>query len=255
MGAWGPAITSDDTVVDIIDTFKDSLKKTQSFSDARLDVENEYAGVKSDEEEQHLFWISLAEVQWKYGVLDSDILDKVNYIIENEIGLELWREGGENDLAKRKIVLDSFRIKVNKSNPKPLKIPKLKKKKLLFHGGECLSIKRPNESFIAGIVKRVNTENVEYPGYLIQILDWRGNKSPNEDVFRQSGDLVVDDFLRKGKKRKASAWFGNTGYQKFKVNIDIVCTDCDLMAPSADSDTYSPWELIDSDFQDIERST
>ncbi len=255
MGAWGTAISSDDTVLDIVSTYKDTLKKTQSYSKARESVEEQYSSEVLDEEEQHLYWLALAEVQWKYDNLDEDVILNVKTIISKGKGLELWREEGNKILLKREKVLEVFLKKISGRNTKPTKMPKIIKRKVLFQDGDCLSIERINGGYIAGVVKRVDLEDVEYPSYLIQFLNWNGLSAPTEKLFLSCEELIVNDPLFKGKKKKASAWFGNTGFRKYQSMISVICNKQSFVNHNESSRTYSPWELIDGDFYIIENNT
>lgn len=117
MGAWGIAITSDDTVMDIITTYKETLKKSQSYVEARSEVEKNFSAVANDEE-SHLYWLALANIQWKYGVLDNDVLFNVTKIVNNGDSLKSWEEQGDKVANKRKKVLNDFCKKISTEKAK-----------------------------------------------------------------------------------------------------------------------------------------
>lgn len=130
----------------------------------------------------------------------------------------------------------------------PLKKPKFIKQKQLFQVGDCLSIQQCNETYIAGLVKRVDLDDIEYPSYLIFILDWKGNLPPKKSDFLGNQVLIVTEEYSK-KKIMASAWYGNYGYRENKQKIVVVCNLPDRANDSCESNLYtSLWSLIDYNF-------
>ena len=58
-----------------------------------------------DRDEEPLFWLALAETQWKLGVLLPDVKEKALYWIERDSTLFHGQTQGKSAEAKRKKVL------------------------------------------------------------------------------------------------------------------------------------------------------
>jgi len=77
MGAWGTGVRQDDFVLDVAGEFEDHLKDGNSLGDATAFVRRKFSDALDDEDEGPLFWLALADMQWKYGDLDPSVLLRV----------------------------------------------------------------------------------------------------------------------------------------------------------------------------------
>jgi hypothetical protein len=67
----------DDTVLDVIEEFKNYLKETQSVEKSTAMPLSNNQEILEDEDEGPLFWLALAKCQWEYGVLEKGVLEQV----------------------------------------------------------------------------------------------------------------------------------------------------------------------------------
>ena len=124
MGAWGYGIRQDDFVCDVIGVFEDLLKAGKSVSEAAEAVTSKFTAEIKDAEDGPLFWIALADMQWTYGELDPQILNRVKEDLDSGRSLALWTED-QRGLARRRAALEKFISKIGQPNRRPKKPPKI----------------------------------------------------------------------------------------------------------------------------------
>ncbi len=107
MGAWGPAIFSDDTACDIRSDYRELLEDGVEDHDATERIIDSYAHL--DEDEAHILSLALSASQAALGRLDEQVKARALDVIDHEVGLDLWAEEGPKPLASRKTALASLR--------------------------------------------------------------------------------------------------------------------------------------------------
>lgn len=143
MGAWGVGLLQDDLVSDVKEEYKIllsygvepqiALNKTQSYFSKDI----------SDDEE-NLFWIAVAYVNWRYGIDDAMTIEKTMQMLNNEKHMAVWAEQGVKLYNKRKAIIDKFKNDLIynkrpfKKPPKPMKALRMK---TAFHQGDLLAYK------------------------------------------------------------------------------------------------------------------
>jgi hypothetical protein len=184
MGTWGFSVTADDTVADIISFVTDELKAGEPIEIATAKAMVEFAELKNDDDEEPLLWLAIAHLQWKYGKVDPQILEHVRHDIASERGLERWRDEPQLFL-KRKAALAKFLVKIEASNPKLSKPPKVVIRKAPFAKGDCLAVLLPDGRYTAALVLDENNSNPECGVNLIASLDFLDALPPETDVFKR----------------------------------------------------------------------
>ncbi|MEJ7831658.1 MAG: hypothetical protein WKF79_01990 [Nocardioides sp.] len=107
MGAWGPAIFSDDVACDIRSDYRELLEDGADDADATIRVIADYQHL--DEDQVHVLWLALGSAQSALGRLDETVKAEALRIIDDGTGLELWAEAGTKELARRKAALAKLR--------------------------------------------------------------------------------------------------------------------------------------------------
>jgi hypothetical protein len=120
MGAWGPAIFSDDTACDIRSDYRELLEDGVDGAEATRHVISEYQHLGDDE--AHVLWLALAAAQSALGRLDDSVKSEALLIIDGNVGLELWAEAGARELASRKAALAKLRKTLTGSQKPPAKV-------------------------------------------------------------------------------------------------------------------------------------
>lgn len=123
MGAWGPAIYSDDTSCDLRDDYVAKLALGKSNEEATQEIMEEYYQEIKGTDEEPVFWFALALTQWKRGRLTDEVKEKALEYIENGSDLERWRdEGNKSNLVKRQKVLEELKNTLTQPMPEAKKV-------------------------------------------------------------------------------------------------------------------------------------
>src|SRR5579871_4833610 len=104
MGAWGAGIRQDDFVCDVIGVFEDLLKAGNTVRDTTKAVKSRFAAEIEDSDDGPLFWIALADVQWTYGELEPQVLNRVQEDFNSGRGLDRWTED-QRGFSRRRAAL------------------------------------------------------------------------------------------------------------------------------------------------------
>ncbi|MDP1710000.1 MAG: hypothetical protein Q8L28_00055 [bacterium] len=241
MGAWGVGITQDDTVSDVVGFLTDQLKAGDSLQTATERTKTHFVQLERDENEAPLFWLALAHVQWKYGVVEKPILDHVRSDITNDRGLERWKEDTKS-LAKRKAALAKFISQIEVSNSKPSKPPKLIVRRAPFKHGDCLSIVLSDGRYTAALVLNVDNSNQEYGKNLIASLDYLSSIPPSLEVFKRKDWLILSH--GNWNNRKDICWYLPVRFKKESERIKVVGNiSLERSLPKEDG-MYSNWSHL-----------
>ena len=219
MGAWGYGIRQDDFVCDVIGVFEDLLKAGKSVREAAEAVTSKFTAEMKDAEDGPLFWIALADMQWIYGELDPQILNRVKKDLDCGRSLAPWTED-QRGLARRRAALEKFISKIGQPNRRPKKPPKIVVRAPKFRPGDCLSIRLSNGQYAAALVLAADHSNVEYGRNLLGVLDYLSPEKPTTEVFRQRKWLVLGQH---GSNNKIDvAWYHYMGFPAVKQRLEIV---------------------------------
>jgi hypothetical protein len=241
MGAWGYGIRQDDFVCDVIGVFKDLLKAGKSVREATEAVRSKFAGAMQDADDGPLFSIALADVQWTYGELEAQILNRVKEDLDSGRSLAAWAED-QRGLARRRAALEKFISKIGQSNPRPKKLPKTIVRAPQFKPGDCLSIRLSNGQYAAALVLAANHSNVEYGTNLVGVLDYLSPEKPTIEVFRKRNWLVLHHHGESGTMD--IAWYYHMGFRAVKNRLEIVGEVDILDTDPKNSNTYLRWTGI-----------
>lgn len=154
MGAWGTAISSNDTYSDVYSTFFDLYNDGLDVVEISAMLVAANQDIISDRYASNNFWFALAKAQWESKQLDVDVLNRVKEVIESGIDLEIGRELGadKKDIEKRQVLLKKFLqdLHIERRKPKPTKA------KItfdpVFEKGDCLSFKLESGNFGGAVV-------------------------------------------------------------------------------------------------------
>jgi len=243
MGTWGNKVTQDDFVLDVIDTFVSSLKVTQDVQETTKSTIQQYASELEDPDDGPLFWLGLAEAQWRFGATAADVVAKMKDDQINGRGLDRWRDEGSKELDARKSELASFIDKVERPNPKPKSLPKLVKRKPLYNPGDCLSIKLDDGVYTAAVVLKSDTSNPELGLNLIAILDYLSQKEPSLNDFERRGWLVLN-YPPPLNRRLDVGWYMPVAYKKYKHKFSVVGQTVIRPEDPQESTMYCPWATL-----------
>jgi hypothetical protein len=192
MGAWGPAIFSDDTVADIRSEYRELLEDQVSDTEATQRVIAEYQHL--DVDEKHLLWLALAAAQHQVGRLEDDIRDRALQVIDHRIGLELWEEAGTKELAKREAALAKLRGQLTGPQPARKVIRRPWRHVTDLTPGAVLAWTAPTGAVALFRVVRINDHRVA-ASPVLERLDWNGMKLPSRWRLRRLRPRVRERHL------------------------------------------------------------
>src|SRR5688500_2682262 len=120
MGAWGTAISSNDTYADIYGEFFDLYNEGLEVEEISKKLIADNQETISDPDDSNNFWFALAKAQWECKHLDKELYDRVKTIIETGADLDVWRQldADDKDIKKRKVVLDKYLTDLQTERPK-----------------------------------------------------------------------------------------------------------------------------------------
>lgn len=193
MGAWGTAISSNDTYSDIYEEFFELYNNGNDVAEISRKLIADNQETINDTDDSNNFWFALAKAQWECKQLDKEIFNRVKTIVETGADLQIWRQldADEKEIKKRKVVLDKFLSDLQTERPKA----KSRKKKIIrqpvFEKGDCLTFKLENGNYGGAIILEAikDTEN----GYNL-IATTRINQStkPTKKDFENADILIMN---------------------------------------------------------------
>lgn len=193
MGAWGTAISSNDTYADIYAEFFDMYNDGLEAAEISKKLICDNLELINDPEDSNNFWFALAKAQWECKQLDNGILNRVKTIIETGNDLKVWRQldADEKDIKKRKVVLDKFLTDLQTERPKA----KSRRKKIIrqpvLKKGDCLTFKLENGNY-GGVVVLEAIKDSEYGYNLIAATRINQTNKPIKKDFENAEVLVMN---------------------------------------------------------------
>jgi hypothetical protein len=240
MGAWGYGIRQDDFVCDVIGVFEDLLKAGKSVREAAEAVASKFTAEIKDAEDGPLFWIALADMQWTYGELDPQILNRIKEDLASGRSLAPWTED-QRGPARRRAALEKFISKIGQPNRRPKKPPKIVVRAPKFRPGDCLSIRLSNGQYAAALVLAAYHSTVEYGTTLVGVLDYLSLEKPTMEVFGKRKWLLLGQH---SSNKIDVAWYHYIGFFAVKNRLEIVGQVEILGSDPTDSTIYRRWTGI-----------
>ena len=126
MGAWGVKLYQDDVAVDTRDSYRDMLREQENCTDEELTAKfiEQNADYTDDTEDGPVFWMALADMQWKYGRLEEYVKQKALECIRDGSDIERWLAESPKDAKKRSVELLALEEKLLSPQPPRKKFPK-----------------------------------------------------------------------------------------------------------------------------------
>jgi hypothetical protein len=241
MGTSGTSITADDTVADVVGTAIDRLKEGATLQEASAFALRRFKRLLKDPDNGPLVWLALAHVQWKYGRVDSEVLEQVRHDIAAGNGLDRWRDEPA-DLTARKQVLEAFLAKISEANPKPASPPKSVTRLAPFAEGDCISVLTSSGEYTAAIVLNSDNSRSESGSNLVGSLDYLSRHPPEQKVFEDRTWL----FKHHGNWNGAQelAWYIPVGFRNARRRIVVVGKTNIRSSDPRRSDSYANWGLL-----------
>lgn len=193
MGAWGTAISSNDTYADLYDDFFDLYNDGQSVEAISKKLIADNQETINEPDDSNNFWFALAKAQWECKQLDSEIFERVRQVIETGSDLEVWRRlnADEKDIKKRKVVLEKFLTDLQTARPKAKSRKKKVNKQPPFEKGDCLTFKLANGNYGGAVVLEA-IKDTEYGHSLIATTRINQSTKPTKIDFENAEVLIAN---------------------------------------------------------------
>jgi hypothetical protein len=117
MGAWGPALFSDDIACDVRDEYRALIEDGLRDDDATRQVLQSHADVLDDPDDGPVVWLALAVCQSRIGRLDPAVAERALQVISSGEGMSRWREQCPATEAKRTAALARARGQITGPQP------------------------------------------------------------------------------------------------------------------------------------------
>jgi hypothetical protein len=184
MGAWGTAIFSDDTALDIRDEWREAILDGLSAEEATarlLKSFDDYFG--DDEETEKLFWMAFAAAQFETGRLLPEVRDRALAIIDGGGDVARWDEDGDEVSARqRERVLERLAAKLRGPQPKPKRLRRTPSLSIPFDVGDVVRVYEEDGANEALVVV-VGHMNAGGRDPVVAALDWEGGAVPAPDAL------------------------------------------------------------------------
>lgn len=193
MGAWGTAISSNDTYADIYGEFFDLYNEGLDVAEISKKLIADNQETINDTDDCNNFWFALAKAQWECKQLDKDIFDRVKKVVETGADLDVWRQldADEKYIKKRKVVLDKFLADLQTERPKAKSRKKIIIRQPVFEKGDCLTFKLENGNYGGAVVLKAIKDS-EYGHNLIATTRINQPNKPTKKDFENAEVLVMN---------------------------------------------------------------
>ena len=181
MGAWGADLYENDTALDVKDEFEKLFNDGKGVQEITDGLTAEFESIMDCADEAPLFWLALADTQWKFGVLLPDVKENALRWIN-----ELKSQTADTpDGARQGKALDDLQTKLLSPLP-PVKKPKKKRiYKCEWKIGDVfayqLESELAKERGLYGryfLIQKVD-EGTWYPGHIVPIIYVKLTKDAN----------------------------------------------------------------------------
>jgi hypothetical protein len=208
MGAWGPAIFSDDTAADVRDEYRDLLGDAAdpvAATDALIERSEE---IIADADEGPVFWLALALTQHKLGRLEERVKREALRAIDQGLGLDRWREAGPAALKSRQTALAKARAVLVSPQPAARRIRPRYKDTCEWDAGELVAYQLKSGDWIVLHVLGPHPHQ-NGVGVIVQVLDWRGDEPPGAEPLKSCNARQVELTAKRWLSRITESYRGH----------------------------------------------
>jgi hypothetical protein len=268
MGAWGPAIFSDDFTCDVRDDYVSFLINGTSDEEALHEIKELHYKDSQGTDDEPLFWFALSLTQWKKGRLTDEVKNKALEFIDGKSDLHRWNyQGNEKIYKKRLEVLQNLKSTI--TSPMPER-KKLRKPSWIWTSpwtsGALLCYKVidprcPEDLINKYILVRVievsqnNSSGLITENIALGLYGWVGDKIPNKNIIKQLDFIEISD-VYSNLGHICTRYMRTTISKKEIKDRNLVCLECDDHYKTSIPDfyiigaknIYAPLGVIDISF-------
>ena len=180
MGAWGPAIFSDDTASDLREDYRDAIAAGLAPAAATDKIVAQYSPRADDPAYAASVWLALAVTQWSLGRLEERVRDAALAAIDDGSAVTAWL--GSKAEARRRQILADTRAKLLSPQPEPRPVRRNLPCTFDWEPGELVAYRTLSGAEIILQIQQLHTDKGGvYPS--LEVLDWRGPRLPAAEVI------------------------------------------------------------------------
>ena len=184
MSASGVKLFDDDIECDVRDDFRGLLELGKAGVEATATVMKEYEDIVGTENEG-VFWLALAAVQWECGQLQPQLLDRVLGIIASGNDLVRWKHDPLLLAARQKALASlATRLKSPNSRPKQIRVKTRVQIPFEWDRGDVFAYRLSSGRFLIFRVVAVE-RTVLHALPTCELLDWIGTEFPKPEAIAQ----------------------------------------------------------------------
>lgn len=202
MGAWGPAIFSDDLAADVRHEYSALLSIGKTDEEAESMLINYYSDILDKNlPDEAVFWFSLSLSEWNKGRLSDFVKEKALYYIEDGSDLKRWDiPDGQKNYQKRAAIMDDLKKKLTSDQSVRKKVKRAPTHFCPWREGSLLAYKAincPPDSLIynkylllrvAAITRSPVSVLAPDDGYdermIVAVYGWVGDHIPDADIVK-----------------------------------------------------------------------
>lgn len=196
VGAWGPAVFSDDVARDVRDRYREHLEDQMADDEAEATILREFAGHLGDVDDGPVVWLALAATESKLGRLSAVVQSKALAIIDHGPDSSVWLEAPARVAAKRVEALAKLRAQVDGVQPPRHTVRKPKQQTTGLTVGDVLALPAGRSVVVVRVAQLIVDRRFACP--LISVLDYAGPETPSGEQLAALAD--------RGSSSAAPAW-------------------------------------------------
>ncbi len=206
MGAWGPAIFSDDLACDIRDSYRQLIEDGVDDDEAADRILEQYADATSDFDDGPVFWIAFAVTQSKVGRLRPEVKQRALDVIESGQNLERWDAGSLR--RRRAQALEKAKELLEGPQPAPKRLRPPFRHVTSLKAGDVLA------ATLAGHVVLLRVARIDDNRYsvapILVVLDFNGSTLPTERKMARLKDRRPAGVRRRRATGLFPKWYTTT---------------------------------------------
>lgn len=117
MGTWGTGLFQDDFALDIKESYRERLKKGEDGEIITASLIEEHQDELNDPDTKTVFWLALADTQWKLGRLEPKVKENALQCILDGSDLERWENSARITYRSRQRVLSTLESRLLSPQP------------------------------------------------------------------------------------------------------------------------------------------
>jgi hypothetical protein len=197
MGAWGPAILSDDLAADVRDDFRDLIGDGLTAEEASERLKDEYADALQDPDEGPVFLFALAATQWKTGHVSPAIVSEALAALDAGRGMERWEDAPPGQQKERRRALEKLAQQLRTPPRDPARISRRRLEDTALRLGDVVAVARGQGRIFFAVVDFHADKGGR--AAVLKLLPFLDNLPSDASVVREAAQSATREELSEGR--------------------------------------------------------